>query len=157
MSATGALPIWLTILQKAGRLSDIEFLAIKEFGNKLRSAEGNVTAAGDIAFLTANSGKDMYLASAKVTFSSNIANTGLANESIVELKINGTIIETVRHSTVMSANTGINVFEYEFKNIGQKVAATQIIKIEATVLDSDIQCEGFIECFEENTGTTPQV
>ena len=158
---------WISLLKKLIKdtlkmegdedlMSDIMFLAVKEFDSKLRSAEGSVTAAGDIATLTANSGKDMYLARAKITFIAEVGNSGLSSQDEVVLKINGTIIETTKNSMGIGA-TGIVAWEYEFKNVGHKVATGEIIKLEAITLDSDITVEGFIECFEETTGETPRL
>jgi len=150
-----AWTVWKTLIQKKGKLSDIEFLSIKEFGGKLVKNEGNVTAAGDIATLTASGGKDMYLARAKVVFYLEDASAGTADADEVVMKVNGVIVETVKSSMNGSSDTGIVSWDYEFKNIGHKVAATQIIKLEAITLDTDVAIEGFIECFEETTGATP--
>jgi len=141
------------------RLSDIEYLAIKEFDGKLRSDEGFLSAAGDLATLTATAGKDMYIARAQVTF---FQNTGTANPAAADevvLKLNGVIIETTKQTIGQRTNVGfVNATNvYEFKNIGQKVAATQIIKLEVITLDADTDVEGFIECFEETTGDSPAV
>ncbi len=147
---------WIPFLkQKAGgKLSDIEFLAIKEFDSKLRYAEGHIAAAGDLATLTANTGKDMYLATAKCTIYTNPTSGFSAGDQVV-IKANGTIIETTNYSQLSAV--GNAVFTYEFKNIGHKVLAGQIIKMEVITLDTDTEVDGYIECFEETTGETPQV
>jgi len=158
LSATGALPIWLTILQKGGRLSDIEFLAIKEFGNKARSNEGSVSAVGDIVSLTATAGKDMYLARAKVIVSVNVSSAGV-HSAAIELKANGVIKETARPVVRSTSNTtggSTSSVVYEFGWIG-KVAAGQIIKLEFITETGEVNVDGFLEVFEEDTGTTPQV
>jgi len=149
---------WIQFLGKKGKLSDIEYLAIKEFDGKLRSAEGTLSAAGDLATLTANGGKDMYIASAKVTFFANADGAESTADEVV-LKLNGTIIETAKWSLDDSGavSGGVLAFTYEFKNIGQKVAATQIIKLEVITLDAEVDVEGFIEVFEEDTGASPAV
>ncbi|HDY86532.1 MAG TPA: hypothetical protein ENH82_00270 [bacterium] len=134
-------------------MSDIEFLTIKEFDGKLRSDEGPLSVAGDLATLTANSGKDMYIATAKVTYFSNNVGTASGTVTEVVLKLNGVIKETSKYTV----NTGSEPLVYEFKNIGQKVAATQIIKLEVIGIDVDTDVEGFIECFEEATGDNPAV
>ena len=124
-------------------MSEILFLSVKEHAGKLRSAEGIATAAGDVASLTANTGKDMYLASAKVTFAlEGLSNQQAAFDEVV-LKINGTVVETAKSSMVITAGEGGNtVHTYEFKNIGHKVAASQIIKMEAITVDADTTIEG---------------
>ena len=150
---------WISFLQeRKKRLSDIEYLAKKEFDGKLKKSEGFLSVAGDLATLTASSGKDMYIARAKVTFFVNTS-TGapivVADE--VVLKINGVIVETGKYSLRISTDAGVAAFSYEFKNIGHKVAATQIIKLEVITLDTETDVEGFIECFEETTGESPQI
>ena len=139
------------------RLSDIEYLAIKEFGGKIKTDEGFLSAAGDLATLTASAGKDMYLASAKVTFFANTVASAAAIADEVVLKLNGTVIETTKVTWDNATDGGILSFAYEFKNIGRKVTTSQIIKLEVITLDGDTDVEGFIECFEETTGESPQV
>jgi len=46
---------------------------------------------------------------------------------------------------------------YKFENIGHKVAATQVIKLEVITLDTQVDVERFIECWEETTGETPVI
>jgi len=142
---------------KSGRLSDIEFLAKKDFDGKLVKNEGFLSAAGDLATLTANSGKDMYIARANCVFFSNVNGSRSVADEVV-LKINGVIVETVKFShREVSTGTGVVSMSYDFKNIGHKVAATQIIKLEVITLDTEVDVEGFIECFEEDTGVDPTI
>jgi len=140
-------------------LSDIMFLATKEFDSKLRSNEGAVTTTGDLATLTAASGKDMYLASAKVNIlRSDVAVVGQADVK-VELKLNGVIIETWSANNIWNTDL-VNISnDYEFKiGIGQKVTTGQIIKLEVITNDgNDANFEGSISCFEEDTGATPRL
>lgn len=146
---------YLELVKKAGNdMGNIEYLAIKEFDGKLKSDEGLATSPGDIATLTAAGGKDMYLASAKCVFYTNPA-AGFSTADEAVLKVNGVIKETVKYSQLTAVGNG--TFEYEFKNIGHKVATTEIIKIEAIAVDTDTEIEGFIECFEEETGASPQI
>jgi len=144
-------------LSGAATLSDIMFLAKKEFDGKLVTDEGFNSVAGDLATLTASSGKDMYIARAKVVFFSNAIGTVSAVADEVNLQINGTVVETVKYSYDNVGEGGVLAFAYDFKNIGYKVAATQIIKLEVITLDAETDVEGFIECFEETTGATPVI
>ena len=141
-------------------MSDIEYLAIKENDGKLVKNEGFLSATGDLATLTASAGKDMYVARAKVAaFSNNDTSTAFIACEVV-LKINNVIVETFKTSF---GSGGTNVANgmvgtsYEFKNIGHKVAATQIIKLEVISIDAECDVEGFVECFEEPTGGDPRV
>ncbi len=140
-------------------MGDIEYLAIKEFDGKLRSDEGFLSATGDLATLTANTGKDMYLARAKVTYFSNDVNAANDIAAEIVLKINGTIIETVKNTWTVGTTSdgGELTFDYEFKNTSHKVLAGQIIKLEVISIGAETDVEGFIECFEEDTGDSPQI
>jgi len=151
---------WVSFLkERKKRLSDIEYLAIKEFDGKLRENENNVAsgATGDLVTLTANSGKDLYLARAKCTIIPNAGNDSFTGEIV--LKVNGVIFETTkwrRKGSTGAGDTGQMAHVYEFVNVGQKVAATQIIKLE--VISNTLSlCEGFLSCFEETTGESPAV
>jgi len=154
------LPLILFKTLKGGKLSDIEFLSIKEFEGKVRKIEGFLSAIGDLATLTANTGKDMYIARAKVIFYANSSSPGAMIADKAELKINGVTVETATSTMIDEAaadTAGVLTLIYEFKNIGHKVAATQIIKLEVITLAAETDVEGFIECFEEDTGTSPQI
>ena len=147
----------LTILVKK-TLSDIEFLAKKEFDGKLRTAEGTLTATGDLATITANSGKDMYLAKTKVSVRQTTSDRN-SRTVIVELKVNAVIKSTWScdlnaQSTTIGATSSIG---YEFVLSGVKVAATQIIKLEVITIDADMEVNGELVVFEETTGETPVI
>jgi len=137
---------------------DVAYLAKKEFDGKLRTDEGFLSATGDLATLTANTGKDMYLARAKCVFHTNGSSsaTNAANDR-VELLINAVIVETAKYtqSNIGNNSPGVMALEYEFKNVGHKVAASQVIKLEVVSLDSETDVEGFIEVWEEDTGVDP--
>jgi len=152
------LPSWWLNKNLSGiiTMSDILFLSVKEHAGKIRSNEGFLSTTGDLAALTANAGKEMYLARAKVVFFTNTTNVSADDE--VVLKINGTIIETVKYSSAVSSGSGIGgnaKAYYSFENMGHKVAAWEIIKLEVIALSSVVDVEGFIECFEEPTGQSP--
>jgi len=151
-------PWSIFLKERKKRLSDIEYLAKKDFDGKIRSAEGGRSTTGDLATLTATSGKDMYLANAKCSIFTN-ASTNNATPTEVVLKLNGTIIETTKASfqggSGVAQGKGSGSYEYEFKNIGQKVAATEIIKLEVIAITATTDVEGFIEVFEEATGADP--
>ena len=137
--------------QIGGNMGDIAFLSKKSFQGKIVSNEGFLTATGDLATLTASANKDMYLARAQITWFANTTNpSSVANECV--LRINGTIIETSKAS--LDGDSQQSVI-YEFKNIGRKVVAADIIKLEVITISADVDVEGFIECYEEDTGADP--
>jgi len=145
---------WIPFLfGRRKRLSDIEFLSIKDFDGKIVKNKGQVTADGTLATLTASSGKDMYLGTAKVSYTGD---TSVGTErAVVELQINAVIVEVVRFISQGAAD-GISQ-SYEFKNIGHKVAATQVIRLQVTGVIGTVSLEGYVECFEETTGESPQI
>jgi len=137
--------------------SDVAFLMRKEFESAIVSDEGFLSATGDLASLTASVGKDMYLASAKVTYFINTFIAGSQGNQIV-LKLNDVIIETSKFSALGGSGSGVggtSTLVYEFKNIGQKVIAGEVIKLEVITLASTCDVEGFIECVEVDTGEDP--
>ena len=138
-------------------LSDIEFLMKKEFDSKLRTAEGTLSVTGDLATLTANSGKDMYLAKAKVSARSETTNTS-NDVAIVELKVNGAVKATwVCQLNVTSSGAGTTNPSYEFVVSGLKVAATEIIKLEVISLNANVEVSGELVVVEETTGESPVI
>jgi len=143
---------WIHALWKRGkRLSDIEYLAIKEFDGKLvDNHSADQTAIGDGATLTASSGKDMYLsrAWANVTYDAGVGNAAVT----VVLKVNGTIVES--WNVLQSTSSLQYAVQHEFL-IGRKVAATQIIKLEVTS-ENLSSIDTYIQCFEETTGESPE-
>jgi len=146
---------WIhSLWKRAGRLSDIEYLAIKEFDGKISSNEGRLSVTGDLATLTAASGKDMYLAKAKV----NCIYSGSGTSgTLIELSINGTVIESFIFDGSVLAGTTPQPTNYDFINMGRKVAATQVIKLEVISIGTGDEIEGTILCFEETTGDSPAI
>lgn len=140
---------------------DIAFLAKKEFDGKLRENEGSRSTIGTLATLTATSGKDMYLAKAKVNVfqNSNTAPTTVSANITIELQANGIVQET--YQTILPWDTNPTFSppnaNYEFVISGIKVSATQVIKLEVTAIGVDVDVEGVITCFEETTGEDPSV
>lgn len=140
----------------AATLSDIMFMAKKVFDSKERSAEGTLDdATGDLATLTANTGKDMYLAGA--TINARVTGTA-AGVGVVELKINGITVETYSCNLTNGSgpDSGNSSDNYPFKIKGVKVATGQVIKLEV-ISSTDIEFNGVIQCWEENTGATPTI
>lgn len=149
---------FITYFTKKKKLSDLEFISIKEFEGKVRTAYGTLSATGDLVSLTANTGKDMYLASAKINVFFIGANSGnqVAN---VELKLNGVTMES-SHQRGGRSNSGVDGTghrDYLFNLKGIKVLAGQIIKLEVITLGTITDVNGQLTCFEEDTGSTPAI
>lgn len=139
------------------RLSDIEYLSIKEFEGKLVTNTGQKAdgTTGDLATLTASSGKDMYLAKAQASIRFD-ATTALILGEIV-LKVNGVIKDRWEWGGVLNTETGLVEDSHNFTIVGLKVTTGQIIKLEVISSDADVDINGTIECFEETTGTSPKI
>lgn len=127
-----------------------------EFDGRLKSDEGFLSAAGDLATLTAASGKDLYLTNAKISIfiNTDAVTEAVANE--VVLKVNGTIVETSSSSIGQTGSGGGTSYViYNFENLFHKVAATQVLKLEVITLDAQTDVEGFIQAIEVPTGENP--
>ena len=131
-----------------------KFILQAEFDGRLKSDEGFLSAAGDLATLTAASGKDLYLTAAKVVLFANSASGASVADEVV-LKVNGSVVETAKSSWNETSHA---TYIYEFKNIGHKVVysvGTEILKLEVITLDTQIDAEGFIQAIEVPTGENP--
>jgi len=132
-------------------MSDIQYLAIKEFDGKTRKLDGSATGNGTLVTLTANVGKDMYLAGAKVNvFDENVVNV---SRGTISLTING-IVEEICELGGTSNTQG--PFPYSYKLKGIKVTTGQIIKLEITDFEGTPAFFGVLHCWEEDTGASPQ-
>ncbi len=141
------------------KLSDIEFLAKKEFDGKLvtntdEQADGGT---GNTATLTASSGKDLYLAKAKVSVRVD-AFTGLIQGEIT-LVANSVVKDRWEFSAHFDTSDGgaTLVMDHEFAVQGIKVAATQTIVIDVIASNVDFDILGTLIGFEETTGETPVI
>lgn len=153
---------WIHYLEQLGvkgrKLSDIEFLTIKEFDAKLREDEAGlpVNTTGDLATLTANTGKDMYLARAKANVALDGFEPSVGVGQIV-LKINNVIKAKWNFQLQISSGEGGTTMDSIEFPVGFMVTTGQVIKIEVITAGVDVLTEGQIVCFEENTGETPQI
>lgn len=147
----------MTIVSLGARgrdMGDIEFLGIKEFDGKVRKNKGTKTStgAGDLVSLTANTGKDMYLAEAEISLAGV---SGTINTVQVDLVINGTVEETAVIATDLGSTT---YGRYVFNLKGIKVAASQIIKLRVAAQPvTQVTVAGSLQVWEETTGETPQI
>lgn len=151
---------WLVFLKESGkkRLSDIEYLSIKEFGGKRVDADAetaitNTSTETDIVTVTASSGKDMYLAGAKMKSTGTVVTT---TNVTYRLFANGVELEKVTFT-----GEGPNSEQsFNFLTKGVKVAATQIIKLTGQNSDATattVTYFGKLILFEETTGESPAV
>jgi len=123
------------------------------FDGRLKSAEGFLSTIGDLATLTASTGKDLYLVNAKITYFNKATSISLSGNEVV-LKINAVVNETTNYSNA-GGSGGQGTQDYEFKNIGQKITAGQIMKIEVISLTTQVDVEGVIEAVEVPAGKNP--
>jgi len=147
-------------IQRKGKLSDIEFLAIKEFDTKLvkNTDVQDDGGTGNCATLTASSGKDLYLAKAKVTVRMDAESLLILGE--ITLVADGVIVDRWYFSGVsLQAGVGSSsgIIQHEFIIAGIKVAATKTIVIDVVTSDADFDIQGTLLGFEETTGDSPQI
>jgi len=133
---------------------DLAFLQQKEQEGKLKTNEGSLSAIGDLASITASSNKDLYIARARCVAS--LETDAIDNVSQVVLKVNGVIKETassfLAKTTVQNAGS-TSTTVYEFSCSGLKVTSGQIIKLEVISIGSSTTIDGFLECWEESSGS----
>ncbi len=151
----------ITFLQpRRKKVSDIEFLAVKESQGKLRTNTNTRTTTGDGATLTAGASpdKDMYLARAVVTI--NTPNSTFNGSCTAELFVNGVVVDQTHYVVAgqISGGSGgiVTSFVYEFIR-GLKVTTGQIIKIVITEDVVSIQAESTLVVFEEDPGVDPRI
>ena len=166
------LPLILFKVGAKGKLSDIEFLAIKEYGTDGTDSKrvdvdntvsiSNSTTETDIATQTANTGKDMYLGGVTLHVRST-SSTGAQNNLTVRVRINGVAVETyeVDDLSTIAVNEGTLQGNIPLISKGDKVATGQIIKVTAQHSSADANNNAAYTAklilWEETTGETPQI
>ena len=124
-------------------MSDIEYLAIKEFENKTRIATAdNVTPAAstetDVLTLTATTGRDMYFAHADITVRSTSAGTAIVT---VRFYLNGIVVSKRSYRLSSEGSTPLNIAPF-LSMRGKKVASGQIMKITVEVANETSAVDG---------------
>jgi len=155
---------WIPFLsgEEKKRVSDIEFLAKKEFDSKTKEASGVVTVTNSstettIVTATATSGKDMYLAEAKIDWVFEATSVGTFD---ITFKL--VFDTTVKETYVLSEATTVGErVQYVFPIKGYKALATKVIKITMTHSTasslSRTSATGTLALWEETTGETPVI
>lgn len=155
---------WIAFLKARGgrKLSDIEYLAIKDFDGKRVDVDAgpititNTVTETDIVTLTANSGKDLYLADAVLRGYNDTGSNSSFNMR-ARLYLNGVEVESFQFEVVAVSGS----YKIEFKTKGIAVAATEIIKI--TLQHSSASATritknyGKLVAFEETTDESPAI
>ena len=134
-------------------MGDIIDLAIKEFEGKTVKNNFFRSTSGTLATLTADTGKDMYLAVAEGTIATSLTTT-VVDQVTVDLVVNSVTVESI--SVLVDVNSRLSPYKFKFSG---KVTTGQTISIEATIgtAGSAMQMTGNLECFEEDTGNTPAI
>lgn len=156
------IPLLVARIKKAvgATLSDIEYLAIKEFNGKRVDVNDTTTVTAtntetDIITTTAAVGKDLYNGSVSGTVIS--AGGQSLTAFLLKLYLNGTVVETLEFGT-LPINEAV---PFEFKTIGSSVATGQIIKVTFTLIGDTASrqatCESKMVLWQEDTGVSPQV
>ena len=141
-------------LQRKGKVSDIEYLAIKDFGGKRVDVTDNQSSSTsteiDMATQTASGSHDMFFGGGNFRMRNTTANNA---QGLVKLKINGTTVEQ-REITITSGSQ----FTYEFISKGHKVATGEVIKITITAGHTGLtDYTSNLVLWEELTGDSPAV
>ncbi len=133
-------------------MSDIMFLAKKEYDTKLKQNDGTRTTTGTLCTLTASGSKDMCLAMVKVgVFDGNISTNEVAT---IDLTIDTTIVESAK---IGGTGDISGSFPYEFISKGFKVIAGKTIKLEVSAVVGTPEIYGAIICWEEPTNGDPVI
>ena len=153
---------WVQFLGKKKRLSDIEYLAIKEFDGKRVDVDSGATitnSSTETTVVTQTAGsapnKDMYLGGAKMSWQASAASGG-ANNITLRLFLNAVELEKKVYDNEAAGSDG----EYVFLTKGVKVAFGEIIKLTAqnsNASNTTTIHNGKLILFQEDTGASPAV
>lgn len=152
-------------------LSDIMFLAVKEFGSKILDASGNLTATGVLCEVDVPNGKTFYLAYANAwitdlaaSFSDSAEikleedNTG-ANTQIGEIKAIGYATSTADNSVQNGQVSAMDLFqEFKGKQIFVNTSGSdKKIRLRVSSINGSANVRGTIRGWTETNGETPQI
>jgi len=143
------------LLARGRKLSELESRSIKEVDTKRVDVDVSTSLAStsetDLATQTASTGKDMYLAEARVSWSKGSTGTPDIN---IRLFVNGVQKEEKEWEEIVQNDEDT----YTFLTKGVKVTTGQIIKITAQSSSTDaIAFESKLLLWEETTSATPQI
>lgn len=145
------------------KVSDIEFLSIKEFDGKRVDVDNpllnlnNNSVETDLVTQTAAGGKDMYLGGASIGGSVENISGGTLVEVTYRLYANAVEIDKFVKNDPISKEG----WTYKFLTKSVKVTTGQIIKITAkngaSGINKETNHQGKLILWEENTDETPQI
>jgi hypothetical protein len=160
---------WIPYLQSTRkRLSDTEFLAIKEFDSKLITVTGAIDAVNDTIEYVPATGKTFYLHEAHIVPTAH----STSNAIEADFKVDGTVIDTVNYIIAQATHTenkgtanaggagwgyglGFNAGKFVVKGVSLEGNSTKKIEIE-NVLDGGSGIATLVGWIE-TTGDSPQV
>jgi hypothetical protein len=154
---------------KKRKVSDIEFLAIKEFEGKLvnLNSTSNETTTGVKLTRTPASGKTFYLAYVQVTPIANPqSGTSTDFECVVAIKFNGTIVDTISYTASFEIAAGegpgygVSGASLKSNQVGISMDGDAIKKVEVeitTLQGTGLECRLSLLGWEENTADSPQI
>ncbi len=165
---------WLVhLVGKGRRLSDIEYLAIKEFDSKLFTEISSefTTNAVQITRTIAN-GKDFYLAKASLypvvntvvaAINGGAGTTAVNRRADVEIKYDGTVIDVLTHDQETGQDDANHQGaagasgKYETTMAGKKLVGDGVKKLELTSTNTSGTFRCSVVGFEETSGASPAV
>ncbi len=166
---------WIFYQEESGvkrKVSDIEFLSIKEFDNKLITEFASFNTTGVKITHTVPNGKTFYLSKCAfmATDAGNVdlqilSNTVQVRSCFITIKYDGTIIDRLHYNF---ASQGVNASDpggmatsndkWGSSIIGKSLQGTGAgvnVEIEVTAISGNYAV--ILEGFEEDTGTSPAI
>ena len=147
---------WIHALFERGRrVSDIEFMSVKQFEGKLKKAEGSATGTGTIVSITPATGKTFYLAGAHVQ---QVATGAVAAYSWhAELKNDTTVVDNVgaQGSATTTLTALPQIFQLKGDSLVGNSSKTYSINIQAN--SDSLQLEAMIYGYEEDDADDPRL
>ena len=160
--------LWLSEIRGKRKLSDIEYLSIKEFDSKLfTEISATFTTTGVKITRTIASGKSFYIAKASIipivnTVASTSGLSVVNRRCTVDVKYDGTVIDTLGYDFEYDgANSNRaamgNAFNLESQIIGKKLDGDAVKKVELDATSVSGTYKVRLIGFEETTADTPAV
>lgn len=152
---------WITFLkERRKRLSDVEFMSIKQFEGKILKGEGSLGATGTLTSVTPASGKTFYLAEAKAEFDSVTIATA-TQRARVELQNNAIIVDELYSSVrVSGSNFGAgtpNQSKSIIKGDSLVGDGIKVYRLQVVVFTNYALVHGTIIGYIENDADDPRV
>jgi len=147
---------WIHALWKRGRrLSDIEFMSVKQFEGKLKKVQGAATATGTITSFTPATGKTFYLAGAQIQMIGNTPTTDWNWNA--ELKNDTTVVDVVGSSGSAAFATYALPLKFELKGDSLVGNSSKTYSINVVSNSDSVNLEAMIYGYIEDDADDPRL